>query len=363
MKKIMILSVFPAPYRVGVFKQLSKNFDITLFFERLNDESRSSDWFVRNTEFPFDLLLDGKSKQKYKQSIKNLNQYDVVLVYDYSTVTAMKLMLKCIFSKKKYILNCDGAFINSHPIKDRIKKFFIKRAAACFANGEHAKQYFLNYGAKEENIHLHNFSTLYEKDILQEPLPISEKELLRKELDLPNGKIIVSVGQFIFRKGYDILLNACRNISSEHQLIIIGGGEKEQEYRQFIEKYKLENVKILGFKSKNEIFKYYKAADLFILPTREDIWGLVINESMACGLPVITTDKCIAGLELVKCGENGFIVPVEDASQLANKINCILSDNELQEKMGEKSLELIKPYTIENVAKGHTEVLKNILGE
>lgn len=54
------------------------------------------------------------------------------------------------------------------------------------------------------------------------------------------------------------------------------------------------------------------AADIFVHPTREDIWGLVVNEAMAKGLPVITTDRCVAGLELIKNESVGRIVPVEN---------------------------------------------------
>ena len=94
-----------------------------------------------------------------------------------------------------------------------------------------------------------------------------------------------------------------------------------------------------------------------MLPTREDIWGLVINEAMAYGLPVITTERCVAGLELIENGVNGYVVPVEDAAALAEKINAVLSADLHQ--MGEASLEKIRPYTLENMAKTHAEILES----
>ena len=63
------------------------------------------------------------------------------------------------------------------------------------------------------------------------------------------------------------------------------------------------------------------AADVFVMPTREDIWGLVINEAMAYGLPVVSTDKCIAALELVKNGRNGYIIPPNQPKEIAQKVN------------------------------------------
>ena len=107
---------------------------------------------------------------------------------------------------------------------------------------------------------------------------------------------------------------------------------------------------------KEKLVQYYKAADLFALPTREDIWGLVINEAMAYGLPVITTDKCVAGLELVEDGVNGYIIPTEDSEILADRIQKVLQKDTAQ--MGARSLEKIRNYTIENMVKAHIQIFE-----
>ena len=112
----------------------------------------------------------------------------------------------------------------------------------------------------------------------------------------------------------------------------------------------------VDFQTSDVLKKYYMAADLFVLPTRLDIWGLVINEAMAHGLPVITTDTCAAGVELVNEG-NGIIIPSEDISALNESIIKIISDNDLRLKMSQKALLKIKEYTIENMVKVHLKVL------
>ena len=122
--------------------------------------------------------------------------------------------------------------------------------------------------------------------------------------------------------------------------IYIVGGEPTEEYLQMRASLGLGNVHFVGFQKKEALSRYYRAADLFVLPTREDIWGLVINEAMAYGLPVITTDRCVAGLDLVEEGVNGSIVPVEDAAALAGKMKELLSSD--LEKMGTASLEKIR---------------------
>lgn len=359
MLKVLIHSIFPAPYRTGVFELLKKQFDVIVFFERISNENRNKDWFVRNDQYH--LLTKKEDCALYKSEMKKLNEYDLVLAYDYSTFLAMKLMLKCIIEKIPYMINCDGAFINPHLVKDQIKRFFIKRAAGCLANGEHSKLYFKYYGATDDNIYMHNFSSLYEKDILKQNYNLEEKAAFKSDLGLENKPTAITVGQFIYRKGFDVLINSWANVRKEYNLLIIGGGDKKHEYQDQITSLGLKNVQLIDFMTPQQLKYYYRASDLFVLPTREDVWGLVINEAMASGLPVITTDKCIAGLELIKENQNGFIVPINDEKELAMKINTILSDYELSNNMAQYNLKKIKNYTIENIAKNHIEVFSKLL--
>ena len=168
--------------------------------------------------------------------------------------------------------------------------------------------------------------------------------------------MVLAIGQFIHRKGFDVLLQSAASVNPDTGIYIVGG-EATEEYKRLREELGAEHVHFLGFQKKNRLAEFYKAADVFVLPTREDIWGLVINEALAYGLPTITTDRCVAGLELIEDGVNGYIVPVEDATALAEKINAVLAAD--LEKMGTAALEKIRPYTLENMAKTHVEILEN----
>ena len=189
--------------------------------------------------------------------------------------------------------------------------------------------------------------------------PQQKKKNSARNLEWGGGKMILTVGRFSYMKGYgkgfDVLLNAIRFCPENYSLYIVGD-EPTQEFVEMKKKMNLKNVFFVGFKTKDELKEYYKAADVFCLQTRGDVWGLVINEAMAYGLPVITTDKCIAGLELVENGVNGYIVPVEDAQCVAEKVMHIGQHNELQQKMCENSLSKIRNYTIENMTLVHKAV-------
>lgn len=366
MKKILILGSFPAPYRVAVFKGLSEEFDVDIFFATDKDENRNKDYFIKKDQFRYYVLKDKEDKLYFKKCIKNIKSYDLVLAYDWYLFYSMKVELKCRLYNIPYIINCDGAFIDErsniiNKIKYKVKSYYIKNATKCFASGAYAKKYFEYYGADSSNISIHNFTSLNEEDILDCPINENEKKNLREKLELSNKKTVLSIGQFIPRKGFDILLNVWSELDNDYQLVIIGGGDDKSSYLDIIEKKGLKSVKIIEFLPKEKILEYYKAADIFVLLTREDIWGLVINESMANGLPVITTNRCIAGLELIEDGVNGYILDLNNNKEIKNKIRLLLENSELYNNISKNNIKLIKNKTINNIVKSHISNIYDVI--
>lgn len=363
--KVFILTTVMAPYRVDLFNEIGKFCDLHVCFEQKHDRCRNDNWY-NNVAKNFKLI----TLKKWDKSINYIKleiikyirkeKIDIAVAYEYSTITSMLFMQVCIMKNIPYLINCDGAFINRNIVKDKIKKHFISHSAACLANGRHAEKYFLYYGAKETNIFTHEFSSLHESEILKTIISDKEKSKIKKKLNLEDKITVISIGQFIDRKGFDVLIKAWKDISNEYNLVLIGGGEKKQEYETQIKNLNLKNIKIIDFMEKKELDDFYMASDLFVLPTREDVWGLVINEAMALGLPIITTDKCIAGLELVENDINGFIIPADDEIELVDKINMVLDNIDIKHKMGEASLEKIKLYTIEKCAQKHLSAFRKV---
>ena len=148
-------------------------------------------------------------------------------------------------------------------------------------------------------------------------------------------------------------------MDEEYQLVIIGGGVEIEKYKALINQYRLNNVYLIEFLPKEKVYVYYLAANLFVLPTREDIWGLVINEAMACALPVVSSDRCIAALEMV--GDNGAIVPLDDPQSMGTAMKEILENDRLRNTMEESSLKTISEYTIERIWESHIRAIEEAL--
>lgn len=362
--KVLFLVNVPSPYRVAFFNELGKICDLTVLFERKSSSERNEDWHDYEFVNFKGIYLKGL---KYKADkginidvIKYIDGkfYDHIIIGGYSTPTGMFAITYLNYKKIPFILNVDGGMknIKESKVKRLIKRYFISSAYGWLSTGEISSTYLEYYGAKKDKIFIYPFTTLYKKDIISDIIGVEEKVELRNKLNLVGNNVVISVGRFIESKGFDILIKAWKNVSEDSSLYIIGGSPSE-EYVNIVRSLNIKNVYFLEFMAKEELKEYYKASDLFVLPTRGDVWGLVINEAMSCGLPVITTDRCVAGMELIEDYENGFIIEVDNIEMLSNRINKILNNKELINTMSRNNLVKIEKYTIENMA---AETLRGI---
>ena len=362
MKRVLFLTNYPSPYRVRFFDELGKHMEVTVLFSDRAElkKHRSASWYVedegnfRRVQLTKRLATIGNS-DLCRDVIGWLRQpFDAIVLCGYATPTAMLAISYMRLHKIPFWMEVDGGLIREESrLKYRFKRALVSAASRWLSTGRDTTRYLVHYGAREENIHVYPFTSLQEADLLPEPVSRERKAALRQELGMPENHVVLSIGQFIHRKGFDVLLKAAAELDGDTGIYIVGG-EPTEEYLQLREDLKLKNVHFVGFQKKEELALYYQAADVFALPTREDIWGLVINEAMAYGLPVVTTEKCVAGQELVENGVNGYLIPVDDHETLAQKLAAILTGN--LPAMGKAALEKVRPYTIENMAKVHVEI-------
>lgn len=359
--KILITAIYPAPYRVELINLIRNRFSADVFFDYSNGDNRNDQWFTKGDYY---LIDNGEGRKKFHQAIINIKKYSLVILYDYTTKNSIFLISLCKTLSIPYVLNADGVMITDHGSlwREKMKKFLISGAAGYFSSGKRAKEYFEKYGAKSGKIYTHTFSTLHHDDILDTP-PCNERIIsLRQKLGVTDCKrIAVAVGRFIPLKRFDHLIQSWIDMPAEYHLIVIGGGSEEDNYRNIILKNHLNNVSLEGFHSKKELYDYYQAADVLVHPTSYDVWGLVINEAMANGLPIVVSDHCVAGLELIKNGENGFLFELDDHNTMKNYIKLIFENDELRYKMREEALATIKQYTIENMADNQIAAIEGII--
>lgn len=361
--KVIFVWRGPSPYRVDFFNELGKYCDLTVLFEMrpqdISDKEQS--WFNERYVNFNAIYLRGRKLfgrvwfcPNVFDYIKAMKNADILVVGMYSTMTQALLLLYLKACKIKYILNSDGGFIKRESLLTRLlKRFFIGGASAYLSSGKGTNKYLRFYGAIN-TIGIYPFTSAFEYEIKQKS-NLSNKTDLKKKLDISEDTVILFTGQFIHRKGIDILLKSCVGLPRNCGVYIVGG-IPTAEYLELVDQLQLHNIHFISFKPPKELQNYYGAADIYVLPTREDIWGLVINEAMAYGLPVITTDNCLAGLELIEDDKNGYIVETGNTEQLSKCINRLVLNKELRMKIGKNNRLKMLDYTIEKMALSHIEL-------
>jgi glycosyltransferase involved in cell wall biosynthesis len=166
------------------------------------------------------------------------------------------------------------------------------------------------------------------------------------------------------QKGLDVLLEALPAISRRHpvQLHIAGAGPGLEYFQKMVRRLKIEpNVRFLGFTEYPTLADLYHQADLFVLPTRRESFGLVLAEAMAAGLPVVST-SIGAVPEVVSHGENGVLIPPDDPEACAEAVNALLDDPVRMREMGRKGRErAVHYFTWEKVAERVAHCYREIL--
>lgn len=338
------------------FEQLGEQADLTVAFERSMSSERDSSW--RKYDFRHFRGMIGRGlNYKYDSALSmaplrilKKEKFDWVII---GNALSLSGFLEIRYLKRKkmdYWIEGDGAFIaqEEKTHKSALKRFLLTGAKGYFSTCDNHDLYYKKYGVSEDRIFRYPFSSIEEKDVLTAPVSPERKRELREKLGMAERYIVITVGSFIHRKGFDLLLQAAEQLEKEVGIYFVGGTAPEKWK-------KLPHTHFLPFQEWEQLKDYYDAADVFAFPTREDIWGLVVNEAMSRGLPVITTARCNAGLELIENGKNGYIIPTEDVGELVQKIRKVLYEDD-REQMGVAALSRIRKYTIEEMVQSHLEV-------
>lgn len=370
--RVLFVSNIPSPYRVNFFNELGKHCDLTVCFEGERATDRNVAWIPEAARNFTAVYLNGIRTDSDKFLSFRLKKYlkekwDYIIFGGYSTPTQMLGILYLRRKKIPFILEADGGIISAeNKLKFLIKKYFISSASAWFSSGEKTTDYFVHYGADREKCYKYPFTSLMDVDIAKAKAErvVAKRNEIREKLNMREEKIVLSVGRFTYNagygKGYDFIMTSAEKTIGESIGYYIVGDEPTQEFLNWKESKHLTNVHFVGFKKKSELAEYYLAADLFVLMTRSDVWGLVINEAMSYGLPIISTNMCVAACELVNEGSNGHVINIENAHLLSNYVVDILNDEEKCKQFSLNSELSIREYSIENMACAHMRVMNEL---
>ena len=363
--KIGILTNIPAPYRKPMWEVYSKIEGVTFnvfYFSKMHKDRK---WNFDKANGVEEKFLEGPRLGKLNLEIFTLfKKYDLWIIGGYSDLTAQFLILFCKFFRVPYVIMFDGISpkkieVKENKLKFAWKKFLVKGCFAFLGNGTVGKIYAKKLGVSEDKIYNQYLTVNIEHfmNLLNEKNKI--RSIIRQKLSIPeNGLVLLYVGRLIELKGVQDLIKAYSEIKQQNQnvyLLIVGFGTYEEELKKMSKDVK--DIFFVGHVGYSQIHEYYFASDILVLPTYDDPWGLVINEAMACGLPVVTTTAAGASLDLIK--DNGYVFEPKDVKALSDIINKYIEDPNLLFKHSQNSLKIIKEFSFDNSKKEVEKIIKN----
>ena len=353
MKKILFYTNILSPYRHTFFNQLSNYFDVKVIYRSHYFKDVPKSWSYGN-DFSYEaIFLSPGIVNDRKINIKSVkylfDDYDYLFFTNYGYLSELINILFAIFLKRDFFIELDG--LNKKPsniFKNYFRSFIFKRTFAFFLPSKDAKDIISEY-AVDSNFYKYNFSSLTLGDIEKiervPPKGISIKSRRPK---------ILCVGQFINRKGPDVFIKVAE-LLPQYDFVWIGKAGSDNDYNP--NTTYPNNLSVLSFMNKSDIFKHMSTSDIFFFPTHYDVWGLVIIEALAHGLPVVSTYTCGSANEVIEHGVNGFLVDSSDVDACVLSINNICRDNSLFNNMRSHNIELSYSYTIDEMVTAHLKVL------
>jgi len=231
-------------------------------------------------------------------------------------------------------------------------RYMVRHSDACVSYGTAAARYLRQLGAAGEVIPaFHCVDNERFLSLLDAARP--HRRELQCKLGLQDKRVILFVGRLVERKGVADLLSAFLRLSRtmpEVALLLIGDGPARGWLEALARTQAGGKVIFTGSIQQDDLPAYYQLADLFVLPSREEVWGMVVNEAALAGLPLVVTNCCGAAEDLVREGTNGYLVPPSNVGALQQAMTRVLHDQWEARRMGKASRQLVDKCTPVGVA-------------
>lgn len=375
MKRLVIITTHPIQYNAPLFRLLSERnrIAVKVFYTWGQSKEQVFDarfGMQRSWDIP---LLDGYDYEFVRNTsrrpdsnrflgvvnpglVRRLKQekFDAILVYRWSLFSHFNI-LRSFSRKPKLLFRGDSHLLNQQAgIKELFKRSLLKFVYANVEKalyvGEQNKRYYRQFGLSEDQliyaphaIDNERFSTNAE---VFEAKAIAE----RKALSIPDHAVVfLYAGKFYPVKQLQLLIEVFQQLEGVHfRLVLVGNGEQEQELRAAAASD--QRIIFQSFRNQSEMPVVYRLGDVFVLPSKSETWGLVVNEAMASGRPAIVSDACGCAPELIKEGDTGFVFHHRNKNELLQKFQQF-TNRETAAVMGRQSLEHIQQFSLERLAK------------
>jgi glycosyltransferase involved in cell wall biosynthesis len=239
------------------------------------------------------------------------------------------------------------------PLRGLYLRWFYAHVDAFCYIGKRAREHFLGLGVEESRLFFSPYSV--DSSLFRAQRAEWDRERARRELGIPvDARVILFSGKLIPRKAPLLLLEAARSLRHLERtwLLVVGDGELREPVAALGNEVLGERFLAPGFVNQSRLGAYFGAADVFVLPSRFETWGLVVNEAMEFGLPVVVGSKVGCHPDLVVPGATGLVFPDGDRNALARALEEILSEPRRAAEMGIAAQEHVGKYGTDFAVRG-----------
>ena len=381
--RVVVLINLIAPYRVPLFNALHDHHDLeTQVWALAAAENRQWKVAEEAMRFPHRILRgttmelagQGLEKQRFvhlnSDLARNLwrERPDVVVAAEFSPASVQAALYCSLTGAKLVSWSETTPQFEEHigAAQRMVRRWLLPRAAACIATSSGSRDKYRLYGVPDENI----FVSLQAADtdgIARRCESVrASRDALRQTLGWSQGDVgALYVGSFIERKGLDALLKAFAlavKAAPALKLALVGSGDQQGALQSLAQQLGVaERVTWQPYRQQPEIWDLYGAADLFVLPSRLDTFGVVVTEAMAAGLPVLCSQHAGAARDLVSDDVNGWVIDPAQPETMARRLAVLASDPALRATMGAASRERSRLAQPETAAEPFYQAIRRAL--
>jgi len=372
--RLVILTEIISPYRIPLFNALarSRRVDLHVIFLAETDPTlRQWKVYKGEIEFSYEILPSRRVGLGRHQALLNRGVAralagftpDVILCGGYNYLASWQALGWARKHGVPFLLWSESTLLDRRrslfPV-EFLKRKFIAACSGFVVPGESAREYLSAHGIKPDRITQAPNAVDNALFAAAAARARADEHRVREDLNLPEHYFLY-VGRLVPDKGVFELLSAYAKLDdsmrSQVGLVLVGDGAARAKLEQQAASISPSRILFPGFAQRERLGAYYALAEAQVLPTYTDTWGLVVNEGMACGLPVILSSVAGCAADLVRDGGNGFLVPPGDVEALARAMKHIVWEPALRLAMSASSIERIRAYSPEEWCRGILEVL------
>ena len=380
-KRLAVITTHPQYYQVPIFQQIKKKklFNLDVYYasdeggkiSNCNEFGRKIIWdtpllkshnyFIARDQKKHinSFFLSFSSLKKFLAKKK----YTAILILGWNNVFYLKSFFLALFLGVTMILRVET---NNDKkiffIKKIIKSFFLFFYLRCFDYflyiGKRNKNFYKNYNIQNNKLFYAPYSAdsnfYFKKNI--------KLTFFKKKFNPQKKKLILFVGKLIERKNPKTFIDLALAFKNNDDLlfVLVGDGNLMNYCKNYIEDNKLQNIKLVGFKNRKEIRDIYKISYLLVMPSKYETWGLVVNEAMACKLPVLVSSSCGCSDDLIKNSLTGFVYKEGNFIDLKRKFVKLINNKILYSNIKSNLIPHIKKHNFDVTITSLRKILNKI---